>query len=1185
MTAASHFGTLLDELRTTRGISKKDLADRARLSPGYISLLTRGERTAPSEETVAELARALELDIHDTARLFEAAGYSKPAAYNGAHDLSTSPDAARHPGAVHKVDWGEATDVRVFYGRQEELDELADWIVNDHCHLVALFGMGGIGKTALETKLTEHVEHHFEYVIWRSLRNAPPVRTLLADLLTFLSDERETSVPEDTGVAITHLMRYLRTHHCLIVLDNAESIMRSGDRAGLYRDGYEGYSELFRRIGEERHQSCLLLTSREKPREIASMEGDNLLVRSYHVDGLNSDEGRAVFQSKAHDAFTGSQHDWDELIRRYAGNPLALKIVSTTIQELFGGDIETFLAQGGTVFVGDMRDLLDQQFIRLSPLEQEVMYWLAIEREPVAAAELRADLVASTSLLKVLDTLESLGRRSLIETRGSPATFTLQPVVMEYVVERLIDTVVEELTNLKIRLFANHALVQARTKNYLRESQVRLILTPVVERLSNAMGQSGVEAQLKQLLEQLHANYRHRPGYVGGNLLTMLIHLGVDLSGADFSHLAIWQAHLSEVKLRDVSFSHADLSRSAFAETFGSVLSVAFSPDGVHIAAGSVNGEARVWRVTDGRPLLTCAGHTNWVRSVAYSPDGSLIATGSDDQTTRLWDAVNGQWLRTFEGHCGRIWSVVFSPDSKIIASSSDDQTVRLWDVTSGECFLKLEGHTGWVTSAAFSSDGAMIASCGDDQTVRLWDVTSGECLRTFYGHTNWVTSVAFQPGGSLLASAGDDHTICLWDTSTGQYVRTLRGHQRRVWAVAFSSDGARIASGSYDLTLRVWDAADGQCLHTLYGHTNGIRSVSFSSDGRTLASGSEDQTVRLWDVESGQSLQVLRGYINGVRSVAFSPNGRTLVAGSEDQALQLWDVDAAVCHRTLPGHTNWVMSVAVSPDGQHIASGGDDQTVRLWDMSNGRLIRTLRGHTNWVRSVVFNRWGSILASGGDDQTVRLWDVFSGRQIKALVGHTKPYVHAVAFSPTSDLLAGAGEDQTIQLWDVETGAPAGALIGHTAGVRALAFNADGSLLISGGADCTVRIWNVETDQCLRVLQDHTETVRSVACGPNDLIASGGDDAAARLWDTRSGRLVRVLRGHTDAILAVAFNPEGTMMATCSEDETIRLWSVKTGECLHILRGDRRYERMNIAGATGLTLSQRAALRALGAVEV
>jgi WD40 repeat protein len=131
----------------------------------------------------------------------------------------------------------------------------------------------------------------------------------------------------------------------------------------------------------------------------------------------------------------------------------------------------------------------------------------------------------------------------------------------------------------------------------------------------------------------------------------------------------------------------------------------------------------------------------------------------------------------------------------------------------------------------------------------------------------------------------------------------------------------------------------------------------------------------------------------------------------------------------------------------------------------------------------------------------------------------------------------------------------------------------------------VRIWNVETDQCLRVLQDHTETVRSVACGPNDLIASGGDDAAARLWDTRSGRLVRVLRGHTDAILAVAFNPEGTMMATCSEDETIRLWSVKTGECLHILRGDRRYERMNIAGATGLTLSQRAALRALGAVEV
>jgi signal recognition particle GTPase len=81
-------------------------------------------------------------------------------------------------------DWGEAIDVSLFYGRTEELTTLEQWIVTDRCRLVTVLGMGGMGKTAIAAKVAAQVQHEFEYVIWRSLRNAPLLETLTCDLVS-----------------------------------------------------------------------------------------------------------------------------------------------------------------------------------------------------------------------------------------------------------------------------------------------------------------------------------------------------------------------------------------------------------------------------------------------------------------------------------------------------------------------------------------------------------------------------------------------------------------------------------------------------------------------------------------------------------------------------------------------------------------------------------------------------------------------------------------------------------------------------------------------------------------------------------------------------------------------------------------------------------------------------------------
>jgi hypothetical protein len=196
-----------------------------------------------------------------------------------------------------RQDWGEAIDVSVFYGRSWELGTLERWIILERCRLVALLGIGGIGKTALSVKLAEQLQGQFEYVIWRSLHNAPSVESLLVSLIDFFSNQQEVDLPNDVNYRISRLLDYLKKHRCLVVLDNAETILCSPTTQDTF-DGYEEYGKLFKRIGESRHQSCLVLTSREKPKEVAVLEGETFPVRSLQLSGLTTTEGREIFRGK-----------------------------------------------------------------------------------------------------------------------------------------------------------------------------------------------------------------------------------------------------------------------------------------------------------------------------------------------------------------------------------------------------------------------------------------------------------------------------------------------------------------------------------------------------------------------------------------------------------------------------------------------------------------------------------------------------------------------------------------------------------------------------------------------------------------------------------------------------------------------------------------------------------------------
>jgi hypothetical protein len=223
-----------------------------------------------------------------------------------------------------------------------------------------------------------------------------------------------------------------------------------------------------KRLASELHTSCLLVLSREKPREI--LTADTLPTRTLDLSGFTEENALEFLGAK--ETTENELVGWRDLIRVYGYNPLALKFLKPIINDLWGGNINNFINQSSlTEMIQNFSNLIQRQLEILTSVERHLLYYLATQGKQslsdLSQASIPDDLIETDTVISAMLSLKS---RFLIEKLQN-GYFSLQPVIQECTLKSLGQVFVKEMQEDSDYLLLSHFDISKLT-----DRQIRLIL-------------------------------------------------------------------------------------------------------------------------------------------------------------------------------------------------------------------------------------------------------------------------------------------------------------------------------------------------------------------------------------------------------------------------------------------------------------------------------------------------------------------------------------------------------------------------------------------------------------------------------------------------------------------------------------------------------------------------------------
>jgi WD40 repeat protein len=583
--------------------------------------------------------------------------------------------------------------------------------------------------------------------------------------------------------------------------------------------------------------------------------------------------------------------------------------------------------------------------------------------------------------------------------------------------------------------------------------------------------------------------------------------------------------------------SRLDASKRAFrrgdSAEYGAV-----SPDGTLIAAGRKG--YTVWDVPSGETLHVepYDEQHGSVIAMAFSPDGERLALGFVLGTVRIIDARTGQTHHTWQAHKAKVWALQFHPDKPLLATIAHDKTALLW---STETIEQTRRFTLPAQPYALQFDGPrnrILVGLGDGQ-VLAHDLATGTRTLAVSVHGNNVESLRLPGDGTLLASASIDGTLVLLHADSLVPVWREPVRTSPLKGATFVPGLDLIATVSFDRTVRAWSLTEGEEQAVWHGHTDFIRGVETLPSG-TLVSFSRDRSVRLWDPGARQRVPRLAGHRAAVQRLAFVAGGKQLVSASSDGEVALWDVDTLE-RRSLVQASVAATRMPFASTDAHLYTVLEDRTIGRWSASNGRLeARTARAHAVKALAAVPGRGTLVVGARG----LLELDIETGAE-RRLSDDPTPVTELI-LGPDGDTLAVA-YTASFELWSVSAGRRLTRVeINASVDGPSFGFRADGRHLAVGAKD-GVHIYGLPAGTHLHTLRGSAVAYRAVAYSPDgSRIAAACEDGSVRIYDSTKRQQVAVLKGHPEYAISIAWSPDGTTLASGGGNSgpdacVIRLW--------------------------------------------
>ena len=566
---------------------------------------------------------------------------------------------------------------------------------------------------------------------------------------------------------------------------------------------------------------------------------------------------------------------------------------------------------------------------------------------------------------------------------------------------------------------------------------------------------------------------------------------------------------------------------------FHQVSSVVFSQDGRRLLAGyglihfpmlprgglfgisaisaQIQNRAEILDVTSGERIIAFEGHTGSVDCVAYSPDEMTVATGSLDGTVRVWDARSGNCMRVLESHASRILGVLFTAGGKHLISL--DGNVRIWEIGTGRCLWTSPERA---TAGCCSADGGFLYVGCSNGEIRTWELhLDGEgrraplvLSRIAGGDSALNKAAAF---GSAMAAA----KLSFEEGAFGSCAQHLREAQ--------AQPGFERSDEAFALWIKLYrHFPRGKLLsaweeRTLAPLNRTPLTMALSGDGRKFLCGTANgfsfyaerppgdrgAQAAIWDLESG-ALVAAFATDNDVTAGAISADGATAIVSEYDRDRSHSYLLPEERRLAWLNHRRQVYALGLNHDSKYSVSIGDDRRCRIWKMASGECVVALgkrsafKPYLNDAHAVSFtpDETGVIAIDGRE---IIIWEIATGRY-KKIGGDSDTLMRGYLQIRYDARQILASDTRGPVILDTESGDPVpGLKVGKA---TYAAMTADWKVMVTGTEDGTVRIWSVESGECLRVLEAHSNAVTFVAITPDGrrVVSAGSEGEQIRVWN-------------------------------------------------------------------------------------